>query len=82
MSNAGSYILQGPKLILDPIFQSSNQGGSTVPWLYYSTTYKHVVISTRVLFLVYHFDKTTEWLTQIISGSKSVPLYTQGMRGL
>ena len=69
----GSYILQGPTVILGSIFQSSNQGGSVVPWPYYLTTYKHILVSVRVLFLVYHFDRTVEWLTQMVTGSKSVP---------
>ena len=28
------------------------------------------------------FDRTVEWLTQLVSGSISVPLYTQGTWGL
>ena len=31
---------------------------------------------------MYRFDKMVEWLTQIVSSSKSVHLYTQGMWGL
>ena len=81
-SKPESYILQGPTIILGLIFQSSNQGGSTVPWPYYLTTYKHVLVSIRVLFSVYHFYRTAKWLTQLVSGSISVPLYTQGTWGL
>ena len=44
-SKIASYILQGPIVILGSIFQSSNQGGSTVPWLYYLTTYTYVLVS-------------------------------------
>ena len=78
----GRYIPQGPTVILNTIFQSSNQGGSTAPWSYYPTTYKHVLVSIQVLFSVYRFDRTVEWLTQMVSGSKSVPLYTQGTWGI
>ena len=53
-----------------------------MPWSYYPTTYKHVLVSSQVLFLVYHFDRMTEWLTQVVSGSKRAPLYTQGMWGI
>ena len=35
-----------------------------------------------MLFLVYHFDRMVEWLTQMVTGSKSVPLYTQGTWGI
>ena len=31
---------------------------------------------------MYHFDRMIEWLTQLVLGSISVPLYTQGMWGL
>ena len=31
---------------------------------------------------MYHFDRMTQWLTQMVSGSKSVPLYMQGTWGL
>ena len=41
-----------------------------------------MLISNRVLFSVYHFDMTSEWLTQLVSGSISVPLYMQGTWGL
>ena len=78
----GSYILQGPTVIIDIIFQSSNQGGSTIPWSHYPTTYKHMLISIRVLFSMYRFDRMAKWLTQMVLGSISVPLYTQGMWGL
>ena len=73
-SNAGSYILQGTTIILYPIFQSSNQGGSTIPWLYYPTTYKHVLVSARVLFSVYRFDGTTEWFTQLVTCYYKCPM--------
>ena len=43
-------ILRGLTIILDPIFQSTNQGGSIIPWLYYPTSYKYVrVISLSVV---------------------------------
>ena len=44
-SQNGQLYTTGPTVILGPIFQSSNQGGSTVPWPYYPTTYKHVLVS-------------------------------------
>lgn len=78
----GSYIPQDPTVILGSIFQRYNQGGSTVPWSYYSITYKHVLVSVQVLFSMYHFDRMTEWLTHMVIGSRSVPLYTQGTWGL
>ena len=81
-SKTGSYILQGLTVILDSIFQSSNQGGSIVPWPYYPTTYKHVLVSIRVFFSVYNFDTMTEGLTHMVSGSISVPRYTQGTWGI
>ena len=37
-------ILQGLMIILGQIFQSTNQGGSTVPWPYYPTSYKYVQV--------------------------------------
>ena len=45
-SNARSYIPQGPTVTLGPILQISNQGGSIVPWSYYPTTSKHVLVSS------------------------------------
>ena len=72
----GSYTLQGPTVILNSIFQSSNQGGSTVPWPYYPTTYMYVLVFARVLFSVCHLDRMVEWFTQIVLGSKGFPLYT------
>ena len=56
------------------IFQSSNQGVSTVPWPYYPTTYMCMLVSVQVLFSVYHFDRMVEWLTQLVTGYYKCPL--------
>ena len=77
-SKTRSYILQGPIVILGSIFQISNQGGSIVPWPYYLTTYTYVLVSVRVLFSVYRFDKTTEWLTHLVTSYyKCPPIYAR-----
>ena len=66
--------------ITHPIFQSSNQGGSIIPWSYYPTTHKHVLVSARVLFSVYHFDRMIESFAQLVSGYyKCPPIYTRYM---
>lgn len=67
-------------MILDPIFQSTNQGGSTVP-LDASPDYLPICASKspRVPFLVYYNDKMVEGFTQLVPGAKGVSQYTQGM---
>lgn len=44
-------MLQGVMIILDPIFHSTNQGGSIVPWPYYLTSYRYVRVTSSSVVL-------------------------------
>ena len=66
-------------MILNPIFHSSNQGGSITP-LATSLDFLPVCVSKspQVLFSVYCNDMTIKGFTQLVLGAKGLSQYTQG----